>query len=982
MRNIIKKIVVAILLMATLLSIAMIPASAAPVYPDGRTVVFNSRNGTERTATIHFRRKSDGLEIKTMVMNCAKNEYYVEGIDLYGYTACEAEFPWYPLAHLKVGDYASNTISEGRAFYAQIGVEFLSGLSRESLEGTLWFNADTCATTSRHILIGPTGSESLYSSNTLTYTYDTLFSTYSKNIPGYTLLSNYDDGIYTYFTWDLLDSCDNIPSKNYSATLNTTSADRYFYENRKLNIDFKYRIKSYKINYYAEGGTGAPASQTKYYGNDIQLSSTIPTKDGYNFVGWGYVPDDTSVEFYPGEIYKSDSNLDLYAIWEHGGYTIRYDANGGTGAPATQIKKQGEILTLRSTKPTREGYTFGGWATTNGEIQAVKYVPGGQYWLDESATLYAVWRKNAETYTVSYNANGGSGAPATQTKTEDVTLTLSSTKPTRSGYTFLGWSTSSTATTPTYYPGSSYTANASTTLYAVWEKVPETYTIKYNANGGSGAPATQTKTENVSISLSSTKPTREGYKFLGWNTSSTATSATYQPGDAYSNNASITLYAVWRKDNYDISVMNLKVETNPVEQYSDTNVSVRVDNWCQNKAYSNIPVELLYNGTVVATKNINLSIYGVATVNFTLNVGRPLGSNTITARVNWADRNNETDPNDNLVSTTIEVTPYEYDLYISPIKPNAQYREGTEVVTSFLIYNDNEHDILPEDYNTIFFRAHYYDADGKMVTVAKKTQSQTVIPSKNSNLVCFRWKVPEGLAGKTLYITGIVNSSGSVTESNTDNNTVEFTMRVIGKLDSQPTNTYYSYAPNGYEPVDAPALHYGTATWNQWEYIDGAFELKKYGLGISTVKPNLLPSDSVSTAIQNGNSWTIKSGYAIRMEYAPYLKSLTGYLVPKGTMFTGIQTVYASFPEFKYATSTGRLAVLVKDGSVYKFVPSEYSNTNEDVHFIPVWMENGQYVVSVYAGEVWTPAGMIYTVANSSNMNINGTLYDDFYVGE
>ena len=45
-------------------------------------------------------------------------------------------------------------------------------------------------------------------------------------------------------------------------------------------------------------------------------------------------------------------------------------------------------------------------------------------------------------------------------------------------------------------------------------------------------------------------------------------------------------------------------------------------------------------------------------------------------------------------------------------------------------------------------------------------------------------------------------------------------------------------------------------------------------------------------------------------------------------------------------------------------------------------MENGQYVVSVYAGEVWTPAGMIYTVANSSNMTINGTLYDDFYVGE
>ena len=45
-------------------------------------------------------------------------------------------------------------------------------------------------------------------------------------------------------------------------------------------------------------------------------------------------------------------------------------------------------------------------------------------------------------------------------------------------------------------------------------------------------------------------------------------------------------------------------------------------------------------------------------------------------------------------------------------------------------------------------------------------------------------------------------------------------------------------------------------------------------------------------------------------------------------------------------------------------------------------MEDGSYVVSVYAGEVWTPAGMIYTIVNSTNMTIDGTMYDDYYVGE
>jgi len=81
------------------------------------------------------------------------------------------------------------------------------------------------------------------------------------------------------------------------------------------------------------------------------------------------------------------------------------------------------------------------------------------------------------TYTITYDANGGTGAPASQTKTYGTALTLSSTKPTRSGYEFLGWSTSSSATTAAYTAGGSYTANASATLYAVWSKTSADYKL-------------------------------------------------------------------------------------------------------------------------------------------------------------------------------------------------------------------------------------------------------------------------------------------------------------------------------------------------------------------------------------------------------------------------------------------------------------------------------------------------------------------------
>lgn len=150
-------------------------------------------------------------------------------------------------------------------------------------------------------------------------------------------------------------------------------------------------------------------------------------------------------------------------------------------------------------------------------------------------------------YTVSYNANGGSGAPANQTKWYGENLTLSSTTPTRSGWTFMGWGTSASATSVSYAKGATYSSNAAITLYAIWRK---TVTVTYNANGGTGAPASQSvniynSATSGNITLTTTKPTRTGFVFLGWNTSSTATSANRTGGTAYAFSANTTLYAVW-----------------------------------------------------------------------------------------------------------------------------------------------------------------------------------------------------------------------------------------------------------------------------------------------------------------------------------------------------------------------------------------------------------------------------------------------------
>ncbi len=88
-----------------------------------------------------------------------------------------------------------------------------------------------------------------------------------------------------------------------------------------------------------------------------------------------------------------------------------------------------------------------------------------------------------------------------------------------------------------------------------------TYTVTYNANGGTGAPKAQTKIDGIPLKLSTTVPTRTGYTFKGWSTTSTG-SATYLAGGTYSADKSVTLYAVWQDSK---SISNVTLVSGPTK---------------------------------------------------------------------------------------------------------------------------------------------------------------------------------------------------------------------------------------------------------------------------------------------------------------------------------------------------------------------------------------------------------------------------------
>lgn len=205
---------------------------------------------------------------------------------------------------------------------------------------------------------------------------------------------------------------------------------------------------------------GIGTGQTKQIGSCSHSVSKGTSKKTVKFSFKAYVSGSSNSAYKKGVTGSGSATLAAKPS-----YTVKYNANGGSGAPGSQTKWYGTTLKLSSTKPTRTGHSFAGWATS--ASGSVAYQPGGSYTANAAVTLYAKWTAN--TYTVSYDANGGSGAPASQKKTYGANLTLSSTKPTRANYNFLGWAASASAATAQYAAGGTYTANAAVTLYAVWQ---------------------------------------------------------------------------------------------------------------------------------------------------------------------------------------------------------------------------------------------------------------------------------------------------------------------------------------------------------------------------------------------------------------------------------------------------------------------------------------------------------------------------------
>ncbi len=208
-------------------------------------------------------------------------------------------------------------------------------------------------------------------------------------------------------------------------------------------------------------------------GNAYYYSLTPDGRTGYTFTGW------TGAATIPSTSTASQAVTSgaIYANWKANTYTVSFNANGGSGGQTANVTATyaANMPTISTTKPTRTGYTFGGWYDTSAATGGTQYYTAAgasaRTWnKTANATLYARWTANK--YAIAFDPQGGSAATSVQA-TYDANATLPT--PTRQGYTFKGWDTKADGTGTRYQAGTiakpnlTATANATVTLYAQWE---------------------------------------------------------------------------------------------------------------------------------------------------------------------------------------------------------------------------------------------------------------------------------------------------------------------------------------------------------------------------------------------------------------------------------------------------------------------------------------------------------------------------------
>ena len=294
---------------------------------------------------------------------------------------------------------------------------------------------------------------------------------------------------YTFEGWSLNPNDTVVYGDKAAANITNIPSDNV------VVLYAKWKANNYNVVFDGNNhSSGATAAVTCIYNEDCTLPSNGFSRTGYTFKGWsttkggsikyennGYVRNLTPVK---------DATVTLYAVWEANTYTVKFDKNSSeaTGNVGSVVCTYDKACTLPANNFTRVGATFDGWAVTSNT--AVQYkdkasVKNLTATANGTYTLYAHW--NINTYKITYNYGGGSAGnyhPSSVKYGEVINIS----NPTRSCYSFRGWTISGYNSTYAKSGSSSTNVNTAirgTTSATYFKNLATNGTVTFTANWGS-----------------------------------------------------------------------------------------------------------------------------------------------------------------------------------------------------------------------------------------------------------------------------------------------------------------------------------------------------------------------------------------------------------------------------------------------------------------------------------------------------------------
>ena len=381
---------------------------------------------------------------------------------------------------------------------------------------------------------------------------------------------------YAFLGWQLSGDGYYCPGYELEATLNPCWCSKEL-------VFTAYWTNQDIITYDANGGETIPYAHENTAG-DTKLSDTWPSKTGHTFLGWAEEPEpDENAKLYaPGELFPTDGDVTLYAIWTPATFNIVFDANGGVYADGSETitlqKTYLQNFTVTPEIPTRAGYSFSGSWALNPDGSGIAYKQGETY-KDiggaglETKRLYAVWLDTEAEVLYDYNDDpAGTAVTKSYDKVDlsagavNYTIKDASERDTFNGNRFKGWiyldpNGTYWATNGAYdlgrytlyQPGEQVSLTGDLTLYAKW-----TYLVHYDYGDQKYSHAEVN--DNAAYTVQESIYSGDEATFKYWKCKNTGD--IYQPGQQINLSSDLYLTAVWEGNDTTEYVMPGDVDGN------------------------------------------------------------------------------------------------------------------------------------------------------------------------------------------------------------------------------------------------------------------------------------------------------------------------------------------------------------------------------------------------------------------------------------